>query len=67
MHMYNLYEKQGVRKTQRMGVTSGEKVDGVKEEGKKRGFKHSGSSFVINFYWNIVYLQCCVTFNCAAK
>ena len=36
MHVYNLYEKQGVRKTQRMGVTSGEKVDGVKEEGQKR-------------------------------
>ena len=65
--MYNLYEKQGVRKTQRMGVTSGEKVDDVKEEGKKRGFKHSGSSFGINFYWTIVYLQCCDTFNCAAK
>ena len=34
--MYNLYKKQGVRKTQRMRVTSGEKVDDVKEEGKKR-------------------------------
>ena len=78
--MYNLYKKQGVRKTQRMRVTSGEKVDDVKEEGKKRGFKEPDtaeqafclSTMSLGFgslfkNWNIVALQWCVSLCCSAE